>query len=191
MDKTKLIEEIIANDCCLEEGDSEWLSKMSDDKLKKMRESQKGAAALEVVANAARKEFTDSLGTVHTWNEEKGGWESKKKEKEPKPVKNEDQQNAPALTPEQEADIAFARKIRQERRAKAIETIKANEANKFTDELLQGMSDEALQAAADSIPKKQAPAPNYAGNSGASGVRNSEEGFAPFGLPGDYIKAEV
>ena len=185
-ERKTMVDYIVANCDYCEEADRETLNALSDERLKAQHDAMKKAEQAELVANAARKEFTDPQGTVHTWNEEKQAWDSKPKED--KPVANKD--DKPALTADQKEDLAFARQVREERRAEAVAKITANETNKLTQEQLDAMPLEALQAVAESIPSKQSkqPAANYAGAvTPANPTANAEKKFASFGLPHEYL----
>lgn len=79
-EKKTIVDGLIANTCCWEEKDRETLNTLPDDKLNGLVEVAKKDAQRELVANAARKGFTDPGGNEHTWNEEKQAWETKVKE---------------------------------------------------------------------------------------------------------------
>ena len=200
MDPKKKKETIdyILNECgYCDETDRERLEAMPDEKLTKWQAGLVANVAKDAKADemqkALKKGVTDPGGNTHTWNEEKGEWQMKAKEKEKKePVANESDKLT--ITPEQQEDLAFASQVRQERRDEAITKITANESNKLTEEQLAKMPLDVLQAVANSTPDKKPPTANWAGaagaGAGAGGGKDPEDGFAPFGQPGEYIPEE-
>ncbi len=81
--KKTIVDGLIANVCCWEETDRETLNALPDDKLTRLAAQAKKDEERELVANAARKGFTDPGGNAHTWNEKKQAWESEIKKVEP------------------------------------------------------------------------------------------------------------
>jgi len=202
MDRTKTIDYIIKNDCCLKEEDRETLNQLSDQALQRMEESLKKAKQTEAVANAAKKGYTDPGGNDHVWNEEKQVWESKMK-KEEKPVENKDEGEKTkkpepltedqwmAQAPEKVRNaLARAEAIEKKHRDQAIEVIKKVEGNKLTDNQLAEMPTETLESLAATMAaqskeeKKEGTTYNWEGAAGGSDTVNQSE-LVPMEFPGE------
>jgi hypothetical protein len=92
MDKTQLLDELIKEDGIWNEEDRKVLEQLDEEKLKALskhdpEEDKEDAAKakkkkeqLEKVANAAIEGYKDCQGVRHTFNVEKGEWESNKEE---------------------------------------------------------------------------------------------------------------
>lgn len=87
MDKKKLVDGLIGNACCWTEDDREMLEGLTENRLQAMTEDAAKHEQHELVANAAKKGFTDPGGDTHVWNEKTNKWDTKTKEKDP--VENE------------------------------------------------------------------------------------------------------
>lgn len=187
--KKAAIDAIIANSCCWNEADRGTLEAMPDQALLNLQKDVEKAKAQEAVANAAKKGFTDPGGNAHTWNEKAGKWEMKAKEPE-KPVEQATnaQPQAKAITEEDLPDsvrkrLAFADRLEKEQRSAATAAITANKANKLTQEQLNAMDLDTLNALAASIPQpKPQGQPNYSGAAGSS-VQNTSKALKPMPLP--------
>lgn len=83
VDRNKVVDGLIANDCCWEEADREVLNSLTDEKLGLWKEQAEKDQSRELVVNAAQKGFEDKGGNTHTFNAEKNEWESKMKTPEP------------------------------------------------------------------------------------------------------------
>lgn len=96
--RKKIVDSLVANDnCCWNEADRELLDGFDDGKLGQIQAQDEKDQQREAVVNAAKKGFTDPGGSSHTFNEEKGEWESKIEEpkKEANPVANEKKDKEP------------------------------------------------------------------------------------------------
>jgi hypothetical protein len=203
MDETRkkaVIDFIIANCAYCDEEDREAFNALSDEKLLKQEKALKDdKAKLEKATNAAKaaadkakataKPFKTADGVEHVFDEAKGTWNAKPKEE---PKDKGAQNAAPALTKEQEEDLAFARQVKQERRDKAINAIKAYEGNKLTDERLAAMPLGDLQAVANSYPQKEGPvrqegADNYLGAGAGTPPGGDPPKLTEMGSPTEYI----
>ena len=59
--REEIVDDLVANSCCWEKEDVETLNTLSDDKLVKLRDHTKKDEQLQLVANAAQKEFVDEV----------------------------------------------------------------------------------------------------------------------------------
>jgi hypothetical protein len=150
MTAKEIVDGLIANDAThWEETDREHLMAFDAAKLEKLvPTANKDPDPATAVANAAKEGA---------------------KELEPAPAATPATPATPAanaLTPQQEADLAFAASVRKERRDGAIATITGNAQNKLTAEQLADLPDATLAAMAASVaPAAQAsdPTANYGG----------------------------
>lgn len=86
MSKKKLVDGLIGNACCWDEDDREMLEGLTENRLEAMTKDAAKHEQHELVANAAKKGFTDPGGDTHVWNEKTKEWDTKAKD----PVKNEE-----------------------------------------------------------------------------------------------------
>lgn len=139
-ERKAVVDSLIANGkCCWEESDRETLNSLEDNTLAKLAKQAEIAAnaksGAEVNAldeddadDAAAKEKTIKKGQAVVKGKSVG---------ELSPTAN-------ALSAQDSADLAFARRYRLEHRQGFVKTITANSRNKFTLKQLEGMSDEVL-----------------------------------------------
>ena len=195
-----IIDGLIANTCCWEEEDREILNELDDAKLTRLQEQAKKDQQREAVLNSATKQFEDSAGAKHTWD----GKAWKHEPKKPEPVVNDQDEPEPksqttdewlANAPvEVQNAVRNAVEIEARESAEVIDQLTANlkdgEAKEKVVARLQAMPLVELRELAPLAPKRAEPTANYAGAAGATGARSkrAEEGFAPFGLPDEYIK---
>jgi hypothetical protein len=218
--KKKMVDGLIKGASCkgtFSEDDRPTLNEMSDEEITELDATRQKLTANHNVAAAAKKGFTDPGGNEHNWDEKTQTWNAKMKDKS-KNAQDGDEEDededetelfkkknkgkkAPAtnvLTPDQEEAIAFANSVKQERRDEAIGTIKANEANQLSDAQLKALPLDALQAVANSIPKKEedaeeTPTANYFGAGApptAAPTFNKDEDLLPLPTSDDYAPAK-
>ena len=72
-----IIEDIVANSPCWDEGDEETLNAFSDEKLVQIQEYTQEAARAYSVANAAAEGFDNGQGQAYRVNPKTGRWESR------------------------------------------------------------------------------------------------------------------
>jgi hypothetical protein len=188
MDRDKLINDLIANCDCWDEGDRPVLNKLSDAKLQATHDYSVKVRNNEAVANAARKGFEDG-DTKFTFNEESG--EFVKTEETP-PVVNEsetktfEQWMADAPTQVQQV-VTNALEWQNAQKEEHIEKILANKANVFSKPQLQAKSLEDLRAISSlaSTPVTPAPAgtPNFTGAAAAPTVNQGAPAVEEEALP--------
>lgn len=196
-----VIDGLIANSCCWEEADRETLNTLDETKLATLKGQVEKDQKREVVINAARKEFKDSEGSTHTWNEEKGAWNTKAPEKKGEPVINKDTKppteeewlaKAPVSVQE---DLAFARNEKSKQKEEIVEKLVANvkdpeEKKRLSERFMKGKLQD-LQDMVKVLPEEKKPTSNYSGAATVGPITNdAEASFAPFGLPDEYIELE-
>lgn len=203
--RKKIVDGLIANECCWEEEDRETLNALNDGQLDRVQKQNKKQEQQLVTVNSKNEEYakalkkglTDPGGNTHTWNEEKGEWVMKPKEKGEETVINEPEK---PLTEEQylaqapesvREDLSFARNEKKKQKTALISQIVANvkdeqEQARLTDKFMK-RSLEDLNDMVSLLPEPKQPV-SYAGAAGGPVViANQEENFAPFGLPEEYI----
>lgn len=167
MKKSEMIQELIANCSCWDQGDEKALNAMPDEKLEAIYnnhiESQQTAQELEEVRNAMKE-----------MDEEE---EEDEEEMPTPPPKKKPTYNESRLTAEERRDLEWARNERQRRVDELIGTITSNERNEFTDEYLRTRSmDELVGLAAlaapvankeTETPRNNVPVLNFRGQGGA------------------------
>jgi len=196
--KKEIVGALIANSCCWDAEDLEILNAFSDDKLVALKGQADKESQQETVINSATTEYTDELGTVHTWNAEKQVWENKAKD--PKPVENEEKKMTPEdwwnQAPEEvKATVNFGRELEKKERTRLIEKLTANVKEEDKEKLqrqFEATTTENLQGLLSLVPESEpTPVTNYFGAAGPRPTPTiNEDKFAPFGLPADYIQNE-
>lgn len=150
--KKEMVDGIIADVCCWDEGDRGVLNGLSDAKLKKMADDQTSREQTELVANAAREGFQDQRGNSHAYDPKKGKWESQIKEEEPaadpKPVANE-----------KPAEVTFEelwKKAPPEIQSAVVnaQRIEAREKGALIERLTTNVEPDKLQAVAETLGRK-------------------------------------
>lgn len=201
MDKAKLVSEIIANSACWQDSDKETLADLAEDRLKELHgrvmADSKARKAQETTLNSATQEWTDSLGTKHTWNAEKGVWESEPKKEENVENSNKGENTSKPLTEEEwlanapesiRQTIENAKRTERKQKEALVEKLVANvaEADKEaqTKRLLQrSLAD--LESDVALLPKTPEKKADYVG-AGAT-LNSSKKEYPAFGLPGEYL----
>jgi len=205
--KAELIGSLVENGCC---GDKETLEGFSDEALVLVKTQADATAKQELVINAATQEYTDSEGTVHTWNTKKGTWEAKPKTpKTPKKkpgdetVENKNKVEEPKqLTDEEwvktapasvQNRLAFAADLETDAKKAIVEKLITNlegedrvaRGNTLMEKSLGDLKD--LEFLAPEPPPTRVS--NYFGSSApaAETTENAQANFAPFGQPQDYL----
>lgn len=180
MTREEMINYIVDNCGFCDENDKEGLDQLSDERLQAWQE--------DIAVNLEAKAKADELeATVNSLKEEVEDLKAKAEEDDD----DDDKPTGNALTPEQEADIAFAREIRQERRASNVDKIKkfllANQkSDDLTDDDLSVMSDDQLAKLARTMTVP--PTANYAGAAGSPRAQSQTTEFASFGTPEEYLE---
>ena len=199
--KKEIIDNLIANVCCWEEGERELLEGFSDAKLEGMHKIAEEGKRHEILANAAKKGITDPGGNTHTWNEKTNEWDMKEPDKKKKEVTvntekplTEEQwlEKAPAGVREQ---LSFAQNEMRKQKTSLVERLTANvkdeqEQAKLSERFM-AKSLEDLQDMAAILPEPVKTVANYGGAATPEQVTaNAQKNFAPFGLPHEYIEDE-
>lgn len=208
-ERKKVVDGLIANECCWEEEDRETLNALSDGQLNRVQEQNKKQEQQLITVNSKNEEYatalkkgvTDPGGNTHTWNEKTSKWDMKPKEKEKGPVINKidkplTEEEYLAQAPESiREDLAYARNAKREQKEALVKKIVANvkdeqEQARLTDNFMK-KSLEDLNDMVSLIPQPKQTV-NYASAAGgpAASVANQEENFADFGLPEEYIPEE-
>lgn len=187
--RKKIVEDLIANSCCWDEADREVLNGLDDGKLGQLKAQSEKDQQRETVLNAATKGFTDPGGNAHTYNEEKGEWETKPKKDDPVINKKEDK----PLTPEEQekewmgkaparvkASLAHSESIINRERAILIEqltvNVKDDEGKQRLQRHLESKPLEELHELMALAPEAEEPRPvSYAGAAGAVGNRQASD----------------
>lgn len=158
------------------DADKEWLSALKEEQL-----------ALLMPVNIPTDNEDDDA-------KKKAAEEARKKAEE---MKNNEQKPVTyeellaAAPPAVRAQHEFVANMVKAHREKLVTQIKANKTNKFTDDQLNAMSDELLQATADSFPAETQPVANYAGFSGTfTPQHNSESKEEPLSIPTLNVKED-
>lgn len=175
--KKEIVDNLIANTCCWEEGDREVLNKFSDEKLVLMRDHDKKEKQRELVANAAEKGFKDSDGNSHVFDAAKGEWDTKKKEPDPDSVVNKESEKKPQTTDdwmksapkEIQSAVRNAMSIENREKAQIIDRLTANLNDESKETVVNRLKDRPLEELRDlallnSEPAEQvAPVASYLG----------------------------
>lgn len=210
MDKTKIVDELIANSCCWSEEDRETLNSLDEAKLKRLQTEAQKTQELITTNEAAVKAAEEKLSRVPSiavWNEERGAWDVKSEEetvKNAEAKKKAEEQAAVAnkALEEYKAEIAdkvaFADSEMTRQKAgladRLVANLEDNAAKTAQRERLMARSLDDLRQDAALLPvQENAPmAPSYMG--AATPVANvkevSQDSFASFGLPDEYIDQE-
>ncbi len=198
--KTKIVDSLIANECCWDEEDREMLNSLSDVKLEGMHKIVEASKQHEILANAAKKGITDPGGNTHTWNEKTNKWDMKEPEKKEEIVANEKKplteeqwlEKAPAGVRE---DLSFARNEKHKQKTMLVETLVANvkdeqQQAKLSEKFMTKRLED-LQDMVAILPEKKTVTTNYGGAATPERTTvNAEKNFAAFGLPHEYIPDE-
>ena len=199
--KKEIIDNLIANVCCWEEGERELLEGFSDAKLEGMHKIAEEGKRHEILANAMKKGVTDPGGNKHTWNEKTNEWDMKEPDKKKKEVTvntekplTEEQwlEKAPAGVREQ---LSFAQNEMRKQKTSLVGRLTANvkdeqEQAKLSERFM-AKSLEDLQDMAAILPEPVKTVANYGGAATPEQVTtNAQKNFAPFGLPHEYIEDE-
>lgn len=213
MDETQkkaLIDSLITNSCCWEEEDRETLNALEDDKLKHLQAQAAKDQEQLVMNKSARKEFTDTGGNTHTFDEKSKAWGSKMKETkavenaEAKKKAEEQAAVANKALNEYKAEVApqlaFAQNEMTRQKAeladRLVENVADNAAKVAHRERLMTRSLEDLRQDVSLLPQRiETPAAaSYAGAAGsAQPIATNEaqqDSFAEFGLPSEYIPGD-
>lgn len=170
-----IVDYVIANCECWEEGDRETLNGMTDDKLTALKTHVEKTKTAEAVANAARQGFEH--GDVGFKFDEKElkfvGTSKAPPKKDPDPTTNKeadlpkkpltDDEWLQSAPPGVQRVVRNAFKIEQDEKAKLIGVITANQANVFLKDQLQSMDVDALRGIAALAQQEEAKPPLYFG----------------------------
>jgi hypothetical protein len=85
------------------------------------------------------------------------------------------------LSPADQADLAWARQQRAERRATRVQAIQANAKDQWPDDILNNMTDDMLERVYNSVKKEELPT-NYLGMSSINANAGGEEPLYPAGV---------
>lgn len=171
-----VIDGLITNCECWQEGDREALNKFSDDQLDRLKKQTEKAAEVQATLNARQKEEADKAAAQKKADDEKKAAElAANSQKDPKPKTEEEWlKDAPESV---RNTLSYARQIEEEQRQKIIGTIVANVAEDKRDakrEYLATKSLTELRELEDLMPAPAQPEtrsriPNYAGAAGPTG----------------------
>ena len=186
-DRKKLVDDLIANECCWEEDNRETLNSLSDKTLESLGKQATEIMNAAMVANAAKEGFEDQQGNAHKFNTITNQWETTIKIEEP--VKNEEKSNKeqkPQTTeewlnsaPEEVRNtLKYAKDIENKEKALLINKLTANVsdgAKATLSERLQSKPLDELQDLVLLVPEKETPTANYAGASSPTGNTKKSE----------------
>lgn len=148
MKREEIIDWLVANCACWKgQGDREVLNGLSDDKLKNLKDQAEQQRRYQEAADAAKKGFTDPGGNTHTWNETTKQWDRKEAPKKEETVVNEGE--APRLTAEEQATLAWAQAEMARQRQILIDQITANSKPEVKTTLVERLKNKPLDELRD------------------------------------------
>jgi len=194
-----IVDKLLANSECWDEKDREALETLSDDKLEQLVANME-----KPTPDPVSSEFEDEQGNKHVFNRETEKWETTLKEKEEEPpVENKEEEvkeQKPQTTEEWmgtapteiQSAVRNAMAIEAREKTELIEQMVSNlndEEGTSVRKQLEDLDLEKLRGLAVLVPKSVTVQPNYMGAAGSvQNTKSAEEGFAPFGLPHEYVE---
>lgn len=199
--KKDMVDKLIANACCWEEKDREFLSGLEDDKLKKLVEQGEKEKRYELIANAVTKgfKFDESINPSNVirvvFNAETNEWDVEqrkdaKPEDEPETTTNNEEETVKPKTtqewmqdapPEIQSAVRNAMNLEAQHKARIIERLTANLDNEAKSVVVQQLNTNTLEElqVLESLAPKQPEGiqehPRYVGASTPTGNRQTPE----------------